>query len=88
VREQELRQQAAALAAKEAELKRVAALDGRALRLEEERLRGIETLYMNRLREADAALDALEAARQGVCVCVSEDIVGVYVCECVSVVCV
>ncbi len=66
VREMELRQRDSALAAKEQELRRAAALDTRALQLEEERLRAMESVLVNRLREADAALDALEAAHQGV----------------------
>ena len=66
VRELELRQKDAALAAKEQELRRAAALDTRALQLEEERLRAIEAELVTRLRETDVALDALEAARRGV----------------------
>ncbi len=65
VREQELRQRDGALQAKEGELRRAAALDSRALGLEEERLRAIETMLVGRLREADAALDALDAAHRG-----------------------
>ena len=66
MKEQELRQREAALASREGELRRAAALDTRALQLEEERLRGVEAVLVGRLREADAALDALEAAHRGI----------------------
>jgi hypothetical protein len=65
VREQELRQREQSLVAKEKELRRAGALDARAIALEEDRLRAMEGVLLGRLREADAALDALEAAHRG-----------------------
>lgn len=64
-RELELRQRENDLKSKESELRRAASLDARALGLEEERLRGVERDLVMRLKEADAALDALEAAQRG-----------------------
>ena len=69
-REQELRQRDNDLKSREQELKRAAMLDARALGLEEERLKAVERDLLLRLKEADAALDALEAAQRGAqCFC-------------------
>jgi hypothetical protein len=69
MREQELRQRENDLKSKEQELRRAALLDARSLGLEEERLRGVERDLVARLREADAALDALETAQRGLLLC-------------------
>jgi hypothetical protein len=65
VREQELRHRENDLKSKEQELRRAALLDARSLALEEERLRGVERDLVARLKEPDAALDALETAQRG-----------------------